>query len=197
MSKLQSMCVFCGSKTGTNPAYAEAARELGTALARQGLRLVFGGGNIGLMGVVADAVLEAAGEVTGVIPNSLVARELAHVGVSDLRIVESMHARKALMAELSDGFVALPGGLGTFEELFEILTWAQLDFHDKPVAVLNTYGYYTPLVNLIDHAVAEGFIRRQHRNMLHVANDVDELMSFFLSAPIDRIPHTDELRRLT
>jgi uncharacterized protein (TIGR00730 family) len=197
MSAIQSLCVFCGSKTGTNPVFHETARELGDALARQHLRLIYGGGNIGLMGVVADAVLAAGGEVTGVIPNALVARELVHVGVQDMRIVESMHDRKALMAELADGFVALPGGLGTFEELFEILTWAQLDFHNKPVAVLNVKGYFSPLVELIDHAVAEGFVRPQHRELLHVAADVEELIQILRQIPVDTSSHSQELRRLT
>lgn len=192
-----AICVFCGSRTGVNPMFQETARKLGEALAERNLSLVYGGGNIGLMGVLADAVLAGGGEVTGVIPNALVARELIHVGVKDMRIVDSMHARKALMAELADGFVALPGGLGTFEELFEILTWTQLDFHSKPVAVLNVDGYFSPLVELIDHAVGEGFLRQQHRDLLHIARNVEELIQFLLQIPGDTPSHSEELRRLT
>lgn len=197
MATPNSLCVFCGSKLGLHPDYAEDARRLGESLARAGVRLVFGGGNIGLMGVLADAVLQHGGEVTGVIPNALVARELAHVGVRDMRIVDSMHTRKALMAELSDGFVALPGGLGTFEELCEILTWAQLDFHDKPISLLNTNGYFGPLIRLLDHAVEEGFLSERHRRLLHVDESVDALVNHILYTPVDPGSHADDLRRLT
>ncbi|WP_437229637.1 TIGR00730 family Rossman fold protein [Planctomicrobium sp. SH661] len=176
---MQSICVFCGSKPGHDPTYGTAATTLGHALADRGIRLVYGGGNVGIMGIVADAVLERGGEVTGVIPESLMNRELAHAGVADMRIVGSMHIRKALMADLSQGFVALPGGLGTFEELCEILTWSQLGFHHKPVALLNVKGYYDPLLMMLDRSVSEGFLSTANRNKLFVANTVPELMAFF------------------
>jgi uncharacterized protein (TIGR00730 family) len=174
---LQRVCVFSGSNHGTNPAFAEAARALGTALAAEGLAVVYGGGNVGLMGVVADAALAAGGEVVGVIPDFLMAKELGHTGVTRLEVVPSMHERKALMAELSDGFVALPGGFGTFDELFEILTWGQLGLHAKPVVALDVAGYYEPLVALVAGAVDGGFVRPQHRGLLRVAADVPGVLA--------------------
>ena len=155
---MRRVCVFCGSSPGLDPRYAAAAVDLARGLVARGLGVVFGGGSVGLMGVLADHVLSAGGSVTGVIPHGLAARELAHRGVSDMRVVPTMHARKALMAELADGFVALPGGIGTLEELFEIVTWGQLGIHHKPVGVLNVAGYYDPLVALLEHAAAEGFV---------------------------------------
>ena len=177
-----SVCVFCGSQTGINPVYADAARELGTQLAAREIQLVFGGGHIGLMGVVADAVLASGGQAIGVIPESLQLRELAHPGVEDMRIVDSMHTRKALMAELSEGVIALPGGLGTFEELCEILTWAQLNFHQKPVVLLNVNNYYAALLQLIDHGIAEGFMREKHRQLFYVAETVADAIGFLTAA---------------
>ncbi len=156
---LRRVCVFCGSSRGADPAYAAVAADLGVELARRRIGLVYGGGSVGLMGVVADAVLDAGGEVTGVIPAFLHRREVAHAGVDDLRVVGSMHERKALMAELADAFVAMPGGIGTFEELFEALTWTQLGVHDKPVALLDVGGFWAPLTTLLDRAVADGFLR--------------------------------------
>jgi hypothetical protein len=173
---MKRICVFCGSNPGLNPTFAEAAREMGAALARRGLGLVYGGGCVGLMGVVADAVLAEGGEVIGVIPGALVARELAHNGVTELRIVRSMHERKAAMESLSDGFVALPGGLGTFEEICEMLTWAQLGLHRKPCAVLDVEGYYDPLLALLDRAVAEGFLRPQYRALLLASREPEDLL---------------------
>lgn len=181
--RLKSVCVFCGSRTGEHPVFAEAARELGRRLAEQQWHLVFGGGHIGLMGVVADAALKEGGTATGVIPESLQRRELAHPGVADMRIVDSMHTRKALMAELADAFVALPGGLGTFEELCEILTWGQLGFHSKPVVILNINDYYAPLLQLIDSGIAAGFMQTQHRRLFHVAASVSELVEWLQQAP--------------
>lgn len=165
------VCVFCGSSPGRRAEYRQAARDLGALLASQGRQLVYGGGNVGLMGVVADACMAAGGQVTGVIPASLVGREVAgvpveHTGITCLEVVDSMHARKARMAELADGFIALPGGFGTFEELFEILTWAQLGFHRKPIGLLDVAGYYVPLLDLCDRAVAEGFLRPGNRAQL-------------------------------
>ena len=166
---MRRLCVFCGSSHGSNPLYRDAALELGRHLASERIGLVFGGGSVGLMGVVADAVLAAGGDVIGVIPHALAERELAHGGVSDMRVVPDMHARKALMAQLSDAFIALPGGLGTFEELFEVATWSQLGIHRKPVGVLNVAGYYDPLVQMLDRAVGEGFVSAENRRLMVVA----------------------------
>lgn len=163
---MESVCVFCGSSRGAHPEYGEAARQIGRAVAARGLTLVYGGGNVGLMGEVADAVVAAGGRVVGVIPQSLAEWEVAHTGLSELHIVGSMHERKQQMAEMADAFIALPGGIGTFEELFEILTWAQLGLHQKPCAVLNVRGYFDPLLTLLDRAVEEQFLLPQHRALL-------------------------------
>ena len=173
---MRRVCVFCGSSPGRDPRYAEAAGALARGLAARGIGVVFGGGSIGLMGVLADRALAAGVEVTGVIPHGLAARELAHRGVADMRVVPTMHARKALMAELADGFVALPGGIGTFEELLEIATWGQLGIHRKPIGVLNVAGYYDPLVALLDHAVAEGFVTAQNRRLVTVDSSPERLL---------------------
>jgi len=170
------LCVFCGSSHGANPAYAEAAKTAGNELARRGIGLVYGGGNIGLMGVIADAVLAAGGHVIGVIPEALMAKEVGHRGLPDLRVVKTMHERKALMAELSDGFVALPGGIGTFEEFFEIVTWAQLGLHSKPCALLNVNGFYDPLLHLMDHAIAERFVKPKQRDLVLAEADFSTLL---------------------
>lgn len=162
--KPKKVCVFCGSNRGTSNLYAEGAIALGRALAGRGIGLVYGGGNVGLMGIISDAVLEAGGHVTGVIPEALVARELAHRGVHELIVVRSMHERKAKMAELSDAFVMMPGGFGTFEEFCEVLTWAQLGIHQKACAVFDIGGYYRPLMAMFDHAVTEGFVSKAHRD---------------------------------
>lgn len=166
MRELKRVCVFCGSSPGERDGYAKAAREMGRLLAERGIGLVYGGGKVGLMGVVADAVLAGGGEVIGVIPEALMAREVGHGGVTELRVVSSMHERKATMADLSDAFVALPGGFGTWEEYCEVLTWAQLGLHPKPCGLLNVEDYYTPFLALMDHAVAEGFVRPQHRALV-------------------------------
>lgn len=176
MGLIRTVCVFCGSRAGAAPAYAEAARQLGRALARRGLGVVYGAGNIGLMGVLADAALAAGGAVVGVIPHSLVARELAHPGLTELHVVETMHQRKMMMADLSDAFVALPGGFGTADELFEILTWAQLGIHAKPIGLLNVGGFFDPLLGWVRHAAAEGFIRQQHVALLNVSTDPEGLL---------------------
>jgi uncharacterized protein (TIGR00730 family) len=173
---LKRTCVFCGSSVGANPRYAEVAAQVGRELAARRIGLVYGGGNIGLMGVLADAALAAGGEVIGVIPESLIAREVGHSGLRDLRVVKTMHERKALMAELSDGFVALPGGFGTFEEFFEVLTWSQLGLHPKPCGVLNVAGFFDPLLQLIDHAVAEHFVRAAHRELVLVETSLERLL---------------------
>lgn len=160
---LKRICVFCGSNAGSRPSYSGTAFDFGELLARQGIELVYGGGQIGLMGKLADGALHGGGKVTGVIPQALMDRELGHRGIQDLRVVGSMHERKALMASLSDGFVALPGGYGTFEEFCEILTWAQLGLHKKPFGILNAEGFYEHLLRMFDHAVEEGFLAPKHR----------------------------------
>ena len=173
---MNRLCVFCGSSPGRDPAYLAVATELGTLLAKRGIGLVYGGASIGLMGALADAAQAAGGEVIGVIPRALVEWEVAHAGLADLRIVASMHDRKALMAELSDGFIALPGGIGTLEELFEIWTWAQLGSHSKPCALLNASGFYDRLLGFLDFVMGEAFMRPMHRNMLLVSETPDGLL---------------------
>ena len=176
---MKSICVFCGSSSGNDRAYAASARALGHTLARDGITLVYGGGRVGLMGVLADAVLEASGEAIGVMPKSLLEREIGHPGLTDLRVVGSMHERKALMSELSDGFIALPGGTGTLEEFFEVLTWAQLGEHQKPCALLDAGGYYDPLLALFDHMVARGFLSEEHRSMILIETEPIRLLEAF------------------
>lgn len=163
---MQSVCVFTGSSTGAENAHAVAAAALGREIVDRGMRLVYGAGKVGLMGVIADAALEAGGEVIGVIPEALMEKELAHRSLTQLHVVGSMHERKAMFSQLSNGFVAMPGGLGTLEELFEVLTWAQLGFHAKPVALLNVAGYYDELLRFIDKTVANKFVHARHRNMI-------------------------------
>lgn len=167
--ELKRVCVFTGSSSGRHPDYAAAAKEFGQVLAQRQIALVYGGARVGLMGALADSVLAAGGHVTGVIPEALVAKELAHTGLSELHVVTSMHARKALMANLADGFVALPGGWGTMEELFEVLTWAQLGLHQKPCGLLNVRGYFDGLLSFLEHGIAEAFVRREHRSMVMVS----------------------------
>lgn len=162
---MKSVCVFCGSNPGNDPVYAEGARAMGVEIARRGMVLVYGGGAVGLMGIVADAALAAGGEVHGVIPRALREKEVGHHHLTRLEIVETMHIRKARMAELSEGFIAMPGGIGTFEELFEIWTWAQLGIHDKPLAFLNVAGFYDPLATFLDNTVEAGFLKQTHRAM--------------------------------
>ncbi|MDP3599629.1 MAG: TIGR00730 family Rossman fold protein [Bosea sp. (in: a-proteobacteria)] len=162
---MKSVCVFCGSNPGNDPVYAEGARAMGVEIARRGMVLVYGGGAVGLMGIVADAALAAGGEVHGIIPRALREKEVGHHHLTRLEIVETMHIRKARMAELSEGFIAMPGGIGTFEELFEIWTWAQLGIHDKPLAFLNVAGFYDPLATFLDNTVEAGFLKQTHRAM--------------------------------
>jgi uncharacterized protein (TIGR00730 family) len=176
---MNSICVFCGSSPGNDPAYAEAAQRLGRTLAERGTKLVYGGGHVGLMGVVADAALAAGGEVIGVMPRSLVDREIGHNGLTKLHVVGSMHERKALMSELSDGFVALPGGNGTLEEFFEVLTWAQLGEHGKPCGLLNVAGYYDPLLKVFDRMVEKNFLGKAHRELVLVEVDPSDLLRRF------------------
>ena len=166
---MRRVCVFAGSSSGSQAAYRAAAEELGSVLATRNMGLVYGGARVGLMGVVADAVLALGGQATGVIPAALVAKEVAHNGLTDLRVVASMHERKAVMADLADGFVALPGGWGTLEEFFEVLTWSQLGLHRKPCGLLNVHGYFDRLLSFVGHSIEEGFVKREHRSMISVS----------------------------
>ena len=182
---LNSVCVYCGSNTGGRPEYLSAAKAMGEAAARRGLTVVYGGGKVGLMGVMADAALAAGGEVIGVIPDFMALKEVAHDGLTRLDVVESMHARKARMAELSDGFIALPGGIGTMEELFEIWTWGQLGRHSKPCGLVDAAGYYGQLKGFLDRMAADGFVARDHHAMLAVSDEPDAVLDLFdrYSAP--------------
>ena len=192
---LRSICVFCGASPGATPIYQEAAEALGRHLAENGIQLVYGGGAVGLMGMVANAALAAGGEVIGIIPQSLKDAEVGHSGLTRLEVVDGMHARKARMAELSDAFIALPGGLGTLEELFEVWTWGQLGYHGKPLGLLEVNGFFDPLLTFLDHLVQERFVRQPHRDMLQRAASPAELVSALaawkpLAAPkwVDRTP---------
>lgn len=178
MGTLRTVCVYCGSNPGSRPIYTERATALGDRLARDGLALVYGGGNVGLMGMVADAVLAAGGEVIGVIPEQLVGMEVAHLGVTRLEVVANMHERKARMFDLSDGFVALPGGFGTLDEMFEMLTWRQLGIGNKPCAFLDVDGFYTPLVAMMDRMVAEGFVHAAQRRDLWHGDDIGAMLAW-------------------
>src|SRR3954447_25522665 len=179
--KMKRICVFCGSNSGVRPVYAEAAKRMGAVMVQRGIGLVYGGGRVGLMGTIADTVMAEGGEVIGVIPEALAAKEVAHQGLTELHIVGSMHERKALMAELSDGFIAMPGGVGTFEEFCEVLTWAQLGIHLKPCGLLNVENYYEPLLALFNHAVAEGFIRPEHRSLVLESDKPEQLIELLES----------------
>jgi uncharacterized protein (TIGR00730 family) len=184
---LKSICVFCGSNTGRGDAYGAAARALAEAIARRGLRLVYGGGSIGLMGVLGEAALAAKGHVIGVTPRRLLEREVVHKGLTELHVVETMNERKTLMAELSDAFIALPGGMGTLDEMFEMLTWNQLGFHSKPCGLLDAAAYFERLMAFLDHSVAERFLMPEHRSMLIVERDPDRLLARLASEPPRRV----------
>ena len=181
------ICVYCGSSAGKSPQYAEAAVDLGRELVRRGLGLVYGGASVGLMGAVADAVLQAGGHAIGVIPHSLATKELAHTALDELFVVDSMHERKARMAELSSGFIAMPGGWGTLEEIFEALTWAQLGFHDKPCGLLNVAGYYDHLGTFLDHAMEQNFVREAYRPMIMIESQPAALLDRFASYAPPRV----------
>jgi len=181
MSNIKRLCVFCGSSSGSEPIYIQAAVEIGWLLAEHDIELVYGGGRIGLMGCLADAVLTAGGKVIGVIPKALVAREVAHTGLTELLIVESMHERKAKMEQLSDGFIALPGGFGTIDEFFEILTWSQIGIHQKPCALLNVDSYFDCIIAFIDNAVKQKFILPAHRDMIIAVSEPIELLRTILN----------------
>ncbi len=174
---MNALCVFCGSSPGNTPEYLDLARAVGTALAERNIRVVYGGGRVGLMGALADAALRAGGQVVGVIPQMLLDKEVGHSGLSELRVVQTMSERKWLMGELSDAFLALPGGIGTMDELFEAWTWTQLDIHRKPCGLLNFQGFYDPLIAFLDRAVEEGFLRPRHRDALFVETDLGRLLS--------------------
>jgi uncharacterized protein (TIGR00730 family) len=176
---MKRICIFTGSRYGKLAEYAAVAVQLGRELVARGCGLVYGGGNVGLMNAIADTVLDSGGEVIGVIPNSLVSREVAHRGLTELRVVQSMHERKAVMAELSDGFIAMPGGIGTMEEFFEVLSWAQLGIHEKPCGLLNVAGYYDPLIQFLDHAVSHDFLKPTHRSLMIVESEPDKLLDRF------------------
>jgi uncharacterized protein (TIGR00730 family) len=188
MKKLTSLCVYCGSSKGRIDAYGEAAVALAQAMVERGIRLVYGGAGVGIMGAVADAVLRFGGEAVGVIPESLMCKELAHAGLTELHVTPSMHARKTMMAELADGFVALPGGIGTFEEIFEVWTWAQLGFHRKPCGLLNVAGYYDGLAAFLDHAAGEQFVSDDQRRMLVVESAPAALLDRFASYAPPALP---------
>lgn len=185
---MRSICVFCGSSSGTDPMFAAGARAFGETLARSRRVLVYGGGNVGLMGAIADAALAAGGRVVGVIPRPLVAKEVAHQNLTDLRIVESMHERKALMAQLADAFVAMPGGIGTLEEFFEIWTWVQLGLLKKPFGIFNVGGYFDTLLAFIDRVQGQGFLRREHRQMLVVADEAERLLQLLSEWRLPALP---------
>jgi uncharacterized protein (TIGR00730 family) len=190
-----SLCVYCGSRLGSQPAYEAAARDVGTLIGERGWQLVYGGGNAGLMGVVANAALAAGAQVVGVIPHSLMERELGHAGLSELHVVDTMHARKQMMAERADAFLALPGGIGTFEELFEVWTWRQLGYHDKPIGLLNVGGYYDRLLSFMDLSVNDGFVASPQRELLQVASDPAELLGR-LATQARRATQPDDYRRI-
>ena len=197
---MNRICVFCGASAGNRPEYRELAVRMGEALVEQGIGLVYGGGGIGLMGVVAQTVHRRGGEVIGVIPRALFEREVAYDELKDLRIVESMHERKALMAELSDGFIAMPGGFGTLEEFFEVLTWGQLGFHQKPIGILGAENFYGPLLSALDHGVDEGFIKPEHRKLVLEAGSPSALiqrMKDYRAEPVDRAAWSGPLKKIT
>jgi uncharacterized protein (TIGR00730 family) len=185
---MQSICVFCGSNPGASPAYAEAARDLGRRIAARGLRLVYGGAKVGLMGALADATLAAGGQVMGVMPVALVEKEIAHAGLTELHTVGSMHERKAMMADRSDAFLGLPGGAGTLEEVFEVWTWGQLGHHRKPVGLLNVAGFYDGLATFLDYQVRERFVREEHRRMLTIESDPEIVLDRFSSYEPPQVP---------
>ncbi len=184
---LKRICVYCGSSNGKDPAYTEAATDLGRALHKSGIGLVYGGAAVGVMGAIADSILEAGGEAIGVIPKSLALKEVAHEHLTELHVVDTMHQRKAMMAELSDGFIALPGGWGTLEELFEMLTWAQLGFHNKPCGILNIKGYYDGLIEFLNTAFEQQFVKEVYRPMLLTADNADDLLALYTNYHAPRV----------
>lgn len=193
MSKINSICVFCGSKSGSDPQYHASAQELGRLLAERNITLVYGGGSVGLMGIIADAVLGAGGKVIGVIPRQLATRELLHPGVEEMHVVEDMHTRKAKMAECSDAFIAMPGGFGTLEELFEVVSWVQLGIYLKPIGLLNTSGFYDPLLNLVEHCIETEFIKPKYRDLI-IADETPATLVDHLEK--HQLPHIEKILSL-
>lgn len=189
MTTITSICIYCGSSPGKKEAYTSAAIALAEALVRRNIRLVYGGASIGIMGTVADHVLKLGGQVIGVIPKALAHKEVAHANLTELHVTQSMHERKMRMAELADGFIALPGGIGTLEELFEIWTWAQLGFHDKPCGLLNVAGYYDTLITFLDHVLEEQFVKAHHRDILMVESDPDVLLERYINFQAQPVRH--------
>lgn len=189
MARIKSLCIYCGSSPGRLDTYSEAADSLAEAMVSRNIRLVYGGASIGIMGRVADRVLELGGQAIGVIPKALAHKEVAHHGLTELYVTHSMHERKMLMAELADGFIALPGGIGTLEELFEIWTWAQLGFHHKPCGLLNVAGYYDALIQFLDHVLAEQFVKHHHHALLLVESSPDTLLECFLNYQSPAVTH--------
>ncbi|WP_444633696.1 LOG family protein [Cupriavidus oxalaticus] len=194
---MKSVCVYCGSSPGNRPEYAEGAHLLGRTLAERGLALVYGGGKVGLMGTVADAMLEHGGTVIGIIPEALMQKEVGHRGLTELHVVRNMHERKQMMADRSDAFIAMPGGVGTFEELFETFTWLQLGYHDKPVGLLNVGGFYDGMLGFLGHAVQEGFLKQVHADLLHVADLPGTLLDQLAAAPRVRVDKWQQARDKT
>jgi uncharacterized protein (TIGR00730 family) len=194
---VKSVCVYCGSSPGNRPEYAQAARALGKALVDNGMSLVYGGGKVGLMGVVADAVLEHGGKAIGIIPEALMQKEVGHRGLTELHVVRNMHERKQMMADLAEAFIAMPGGVGTFEELFETFTWLQLGYHAKPVGLLNVAGFYDGMLGFLSHAVQEGFLKQVHADLLHVSDTAEGLLGKLAAAPRVRVDKWQESRERT
>jgi uncharacterized protein (TIGR00730 family) len=191
---VKSVCVYCGSSPGNSPHYADAARDLAKTLVERGIGLVYGGGNVGLMGVLADETMRLGGQVTGVIPSALLEKEVGHRGLTQLHVVNNMHERKAMMAELSEGFIAMPGGIGTLEELFEVLTWSQLGYHDKPIGILNAGGYYDGLLAFMQHMVTQGFLKMPQAALLMVETNAAALLDKFDS--FEAQPHDKLLNKV-
>lgn len=183
MQNISSVCVYCGSSGAVDETYKDAARQIGAELGREGVTLVYGGGRVGLMGITADSTLEAGGQVIGIIPQHIQSLEIEHTGLTELHIVDDMHTRKMMMAERSDGFVILPGGLGTLDETFEILTWKQLKLHDKPVVIVDVGGYWRPMIDMIDHIIRAGFAKPAHRDLFTVVDSVGDVMPALRAAP--------------
>jgi uncharacterized protein (TIGR00730 family) len=192
MEPISSLCVYCGSATGVDPVYRAAAERLGRIMAENRIRLVFGGGRVGLMGVLADAVIAAGGRTAGVIPEFLETREVGHQAVDELHVVDTMHTRKTLMFDLSDAFAVLPGGFGTLDEVFEMITWRQLKLHDKPILLVDLGGYWQPLLRLVDHVIAQGFARPATRELFTVVSDVDEVVAALRREPEPSVPDLPE-----
>ena len=193
MAQLRSLCVYCGSSNRVDPAHLEGARGLGALAARRGIEIVFGGGHVGLMGALADGALAAGGRVTGIIPEHLQALEVGHEGVSEMIVVDSMHTRKRRMFERSDAFCILPGGLGTLDETFEIITWKQLSLHDKPIVLVNLAGYWDPLLKMLEHQIEAGYLRPRHARLFHVVERIEAVFDALEAAPAPVLPTDSEL----